>query len=137
MAYNPSDPNYYVNVSDPCGQDLANYQQQACGNAQKAYADQQTGQIPTLAMQQEKLGYLKEVGQAGMSGGITSAGLGYGAYIGDPLPQPIPKSCPCCGYCPHCGRSNQTPTYYPVCPSITYTTPVQPGNWQMGTLTKQ
>lgn len=94
MAYNPSDPNYYVNVSDPCGQDLTG-SQQACGNAQKAYADQQTGQIPTLSRQQEKLGYLKGGGQAGISGGITSAGLGYGSYIGDfPPVSPPSRGCP-------------------------------------------
>lgn len=65
MAYSPSaDMNYYATAADPCGQDLANSQQQACGNAQKAYPDQQTGQIPTLSMQQEKLGYLSGVGAA-------------------------------------------------------------------------
>lgn len=36
------------------------------------------------------------------------------------LPQQTP--CPCCGYCPHCGRRNTDPYTYPnIWPTITCT----------------
>jgi hypothetical protein len=42
------------------------------------------------------------------------------------------ERCPSCGYCPHCGRSNATPYYYPwpIAPYLTptWTTTTAGGN---------
>ena len=45
-------------------------------------------------------------GQGNLTGGSTGGWLPNGQYV---FPKQVP--CPCCGYCPHCGRSG--PTYNP------------------------
>ncbi len=50
-------------------------------------------------------------GQANQIGTATSEQWGGGTSTGGWLPNgqyqfPKPSPCPCCGYCPHCGRSN-------------------------------
>ncbi len=47
------------------------------------------------------------------SGGVSgTAGTYYPVTV-------QPATCPCCGYCSHCGRSNQPPTQ-PVLPYVVW-----------------
>lgn len=135
MAYYPENSNQIQAVPDPFGGDLQQRATQSFAKAQNSaplgkISNYQTGGQAIDPLQSHLRRGSTDNTLNGAVGNPPSGGILAGKLSALRLTRNKP-SCPNCGYCPCCGRSNTLlpsypPSTYPSYPQITYTA----GNYQ-------